>query len=97
MRLSHITHLLYTPRRALSIGFAKFGAIFNYFCAIFYEMRAGGSGQLCVIRIFYGADGKICPEPHGKSAEVSTKRRSRSHGSVDHLPYFFLHKLQQLL
>ena len=45
MRLSHITHLLYTPRRALSIGFAKFGAIFNYFCAIFYEMKVGGAGS----------------------------------------------------
>ena len=45
MRLSHITNLLYTPRRALSIGFTKFGAIFNYFCAIFYEMKAGGVGS----------------------------------------------------
>lgn len=45
MRLSHITHLLYTPCRVLSIGFAKFGAIFNYFCAIFYEMKAGEVGS----------------------------------------------------
>ena len=75
MRLSHITHLLYTPRRALSIGFTKFGAIFNYFCAIFYEIKAGGGGQLCVIRIFYGGSAaKPVPDPHGKPARISNKK-----------------------
>ena len=95
MRLSHITHLLYTPRRALSIGFAKFGAIFNYFCAIFYEMKAGGGGQLCVIRVFYGGRRQnLSPTPTENRRGFPTKRRSRINGSANHLPDFFLHKRQ---
>lgn len=95
-----ITPLLYTPCRALSIRFGKFGAIFNYFCAIFYEKGTAKDGQLCVILIFYGGRKQnVYPNrTENRAAECLHKeKRSRINGSVDHLPYFFLHKLQKLL
>ena len=78
MRLSHITHLLYTPCRALSIGFAKFGAIFNYFCAIFYEKGTAKDGQLCVILIFYGGRKQnVYPNrTENRAAECLHKRKA---------------------
>lgn len=95
-----ITPLLYTPCRALSIRFGKFGAIFNYFCAIFYERGTAKDGQLCVILIFYGGRSKTCTrtvQKIGLRNACIKEKRSRINGSVDHLPYFFLHKLQKLL
>ena len=73
-----ITPLLYTPYRALSIRFGKFGAIFNYFCAIFYEKGTAKDGQLCVILIFYGGRKQnVYPNrTENRAAECLHKRKA---------------------